>query len=79
MKTADFLNRPVSRLELSKEFCEKCGRMGFETIADILFVVPEELIQREGFDYHWLAELSETLNKEGLLHLLQPLPGSIRG
>jgi len=79
MKTADFLNRPVYRLELSKEFCEKCLGMGFETIADILRVAPEELIKMEGFSYHWLAELSEALNREGLLHLLQPLPGSIRG
>jgi hypothetical protein len=79
METAAFLNQPLYTLGLSEQFCEKCGNMGFKTIAEILLVSPEAMLKMEGFSYHWLAELSEVLHKEGLLHLLQPLPGSIPG
>jgi len=79
METAAFLNQPVDTLGLGEKFCEKCRQMGFKTMAEILRVSPEALIRKEGFDYHWLAELSEALQQAGLLHLLQPLPGSIPG
>jgi hypothetical protein len=77
MKAEVFLNTPVNALGLDREFCEQCDHMGFETVREIVSTSPAEIIKREGFTYHWLAELSEMLNKEGLLHLLQPLPGSI--
>jgi hypothetical protein len=79
MEAAIFLHTPLDRLELSERFCEQCLIMGFKTMADILSVPPESMLKADGFSYHWLAELSEALNKEGLLHLLQPLPGSIPG
>jgi len=51
--------------------------MGFETLEDILLILPEQLINRKGFNYGWLGELSTYLGNKGLLHLLQPIPGKI--
>jgi len=79
MEAAVFLDTPLDRLGLNERFCAQCRIMGFKTMAAILLVSPETMLKMEGFSYHWLAELSEVLNKEGLLHLLQPLPGSIPG
>jgi hypothetical protein len=79
MEAAIFLNTPLNSLGLSEQFREQSLNMGFKTIAEILRMSPRDIIKMDGFSYHWLAELSEVLNKEGLLHLLQPLPGSIPG
>ena len=79
METEFFLNSPINALPANKQFCEQCALMGFKTIQEIIETGPEKLLSTRGFTYHWLAELSEALNKEGLLHLLQPLPGSIPG
>jgi hypothetical protein len=76
MKTEIFLNTSLKSLGLSIRFCEDSAQMGFRNIGEILKTPPEVMIKMDGFNYHWLAELSEALNKEGLLHLLQPLPGS---
>ena len=77
MKTDDFLNTPLYALGLRIEFCDQCKRMGFETIGAVVGTPPNVIVAMDGFSYHWLAELSELLNKEGLLHLLQPGQGSI--
>jgi hypothetical protein len=79
MDVPAFLNTPLNSLGLSDQFCDESRVLGFNTIGSIVGVPLEEIITMEGFNYHWLAELSEALNKEGLLHLLQPLPGSIPG
>lgn len=67
---------PVESLGFSEEFCERCRLMGIATLGDVLALTPAELAGRQGFSYHWLAELSDYLAGKGLLHLLQPLPGS---
>ncbi len=79
MEAEIFLNSPVNALGLSGQFRDQCTGMGFKTIGEITRTSPEVLIKMDGFNYHWLAELSEVLNKEGLLHLLQPITGSNHG
>jgi len=79
MEIEFFLNSPITALSANEKFGEQCTLMGFKTIQEIIETGPEKLLATRGFTYHWLAELSEALNKEGLLHLLQPLPGSIPG
>ena len=73
------LNRPINLLGLSNDFLSASKTMGFGTISEVIDTGLIDLVNKEGFNYHWLAELIEVLNKEGLLHLLQPLPGSIPG
>jgi hypothetical protein len=75
MGASELLNTPVERLGLSENFYERCNVMGFSTIADILKVAPMDLVNKTGFSYTWLGELSEFLQKQKLLHLLQPAPG----
>ena len=79
MDTELFLNGPINALPVSEQFREQCGSMGFKTIQEIIDTGPEKLLTTKNFTYHWLADLSELLNKEGLLRLLQPLPGKNPG
>ena len=78
MEAEIFLNTPINRLGVSDQFSDQSVRMGFKTIGEIISASLETILKMDGFTYHWLTELSEVLNQEGLLHLLQPLPGSIR-
>jgi hypothetical protein len=73
------LTTPVQNLGLSESFCTNCERMGFRTLENIVFILPEDLIIKEHFSYTWLEELSIYLDKRGLLYLLQPLPGKNSG
>lgn len=72
----DIVNRKIRELALKEDFCRKCEQMGFETIQDIIQVPVKELLEKEGFDYHWLEELTRLLGRYNLLHKLQPLPGN---
>lgn len=75
METAVILNRRISGPEFSFGFCERCRVMGYGTLAEIIATPPAEIMAKKGFTYDWLAELSEFLDKNGLLYLLQPIPG----
>jgi len=79
MTENEILSRPLTELGFSEMFYEACEMMQFETMADIVFVVPGELIRKRGFSYTWLGELIDFLNKYQALHLLQPIPGKSRG
>jgi len=70
---------PLDQLGLSHDFEKKSREMGFRTLADILALPAQELRDREGFSYRWLEELVSVLTSHNMLHLLQPLPGNIRG
>ena len=73
------LARQPEELGLSPDFCKKCREMGFRTLSDILALPANELRERKGFNYLWLEELISLLDKHNILHLLQPIPGSIPG
>lgn len=75
MEAGEILTVPIPELGLSKSFCSTSALMGFRTLEDIVFMLPEQLIDRKGFSYSWLGELSAFLDEKGLLYLLQPLPG----
>ncbi|MET3982025.1 hypothetical protein ABIB62_004641 [Mucilaginibacter sp. UYP25] len=75
MEPREILTVPIPQLDLSEGFCTTSALMGFKTLEDIVFVLPEQLIRKKGFSYSWLGELSAYLDKKGLLYLLQPLPG----
>jgi hypothetical protein len=78
MDAQDALNILIREMDLGDSFCSACNQMGLETLADIVLILPEELINRNGFSYTWLGQLSAYLDKNGLLYLLQPLPGKNR-
>lgn len=79
MKVSEILTAPLAELGLSKKFCQTSQRMGFKKLEDIVFLLPEQLLRRDGFTYTWLEELSAYLDGKGLLYLLQPLPGKSYG
>jgi hypothetical protein len=71
MEIEELLQAPIDKLGFSTEFCKVCRSMNFSTLNDITSLSPERLINKEGFSYSWLVELSAYLDKRGLLHLLQ--------
>lgn len=73
------LKQALQTIGLSPAFCQQAAMMGFFCLADILAETPEALQSNAYFSYPWLAELTEILEKEGLLHLLQATPGRTRG
>lgn len=75
MNADQLLKKPVAELDMSESFKQRCALMNFETLGDILFILPDELISIKGFSYSWLGELSRFLDERGLLYLLQPIPG----
>ena len=66
-------------LGLSDDFCADSKRMGFDVLADVLALTPQELLNCDGFTYRWLGELITFLQERQLLHLLQPVPGKSSG
>jgi hypothetical protein len=78
MNEKQALEISIEEMNLGEAFCETSRKMGFKKLKDILFILPEELIAKSGFTYTWLGELSVYLDKNGLLYLLQPLPGRNR-
>lgn len=79
MDENEILSTPVAEPLFSKDFSEGCRLMGFKTVADIVFTVPAELVNKKGFSYSWLNELIAFLDKYQAIHLLQPMPGKSRG
>jgi hypothetical protein len=75
METSHFIHQDIDRLELSDDFKFKCKKMGYKNLNDIFCDPPKELFEKKGFSYNWFIELSTFLKKEGLLHMLQPIPG----
>ena len=79
MEVKKILASPLTELDLSESFCKSCLAMDFNTLEDIIFILPEELMRKQGFSYTWLGELSEYLDKHELLYLLQPISGKNYG
>jgi len=71
METHELLQTPINKLGLSPGFCKVSLSMNFTKLIDITSISPDELINKKGFSYSWLGELSSYLDKKGLLHLLQ--------
>ncbi|SFA41265.1 hypothetical protein SAMN04488511_102284 [Pedobacter suwonensis] len=71
MEIHELLQTPINKLGFSPGFCSVCAAMNFTKLIDITAISPDELINKKGFSYGWLGELSGYLDKKGLLHLLQ--------
>ena len=71
MTPEQLLQTPISKLNFSKDFYQSCEEMDFATLEDVTKVLPMQLVNKKGFSYSWLGELSAYLDKKGLLHLLQ--------
>lgn len=75
MSEFNLIQTPIKKLQVNPKFARRCQEMGFVTLEDILALSAEELLSTPGFSYHWLAELTDLLNKHQITHLLQPVPG----
>lgn len=75
MEAMRLINQPIRELGLSEDFSEKSGKMGYQTIQEIIDARPEDLFNKDDFSYTWLGELSKFLIKHQILHLLQPTGG----
>lgn len=72
------LHSPLELTGLRKEFCKSARLMGFSTLKTILICSPTELINKNGFSYQWLAELTNFLIEHKLIGTMQPIPGNSR-
>nr|MBB6152404.1 hypothetical protein [Mucilaginibacter sp. SP1R1] len=75
MDVSALLDSPIPRLDFSPEFKEVSIKMHVHTIREIIDTLPGDLLERSGFTYTWLGELSAFLMKYQSLHLLQPAGG----
>jgi hypothetical protein len=75
MTQTELLREPIDLLNFSRTFVKQCYLMGFKNLEAILCCPPAELVGQPGFNYSWLAELTDFLIQQGLLHLLQSIPG----
>lgn len=71
----EILDKRIEVLDFSQDFKTLASLMGFETIADIVFAIPDEIIKKANFSYTWLNELIEFLEKHEAAHLLHPITG----
>jgi hypothetical protein len=76
MEDQQVLQESIEMVGPSPRFVGASKEMGCRRMAEIIECGLPALQQKKEFNYHWLAELSEYLSDKGLLHLLQPLPGS---
>jgi hypothetical protein len=72
------LTSPLKLIGLSEKFCNCAKIMGFSTLKSIIDCPTNELINKKGFSYGWLEELTSFLIENKLLALLQPIPGKNR-
>lgn len=72
----ELLCRPIVHLDFSSDFKARSRELGFDTLEAIVRMPPVELISMEGFSYTWLGELTGFMQKNKLLHLMQPMPGN---
>jgi hypothetical protein len=75
MDKLNIIDRPLGELGLSAGFLERCRQMGFTSLRQIITCGAKGLMERPGFNYHWLSELTAFLTQHQLLHLIQPQPG----
>jgi hypothetical protein len=73
------LTSSFCELGFSVAFCETCRQMGYGKLQEIMATPPADLVSKPGFNYNWLGELASFLMERGLLHELQPIPGSSGG
>ena len=79
IQEAELIKTPVDQLPLSDSFCLRCKLLGFSNLGDILTTPPGILVEKKNFSYEWLAELSQFMIENNMLHLLQPIPGNTAG
>lgn len=74
--SAAILKKQIKHLSVSPAFAATCERMGYSTLEVLLNDPPEHIRSKQGFSYTWLGELIDILEKNGMLHLLQPMQGN---
>lgn len=75
MDQQELLTLPLKVLGFSKKFRDTCSLMQKNTLGSLL-AEGSKLQHNKHFSYQWLEELVRFLQKNNMLHLLQPLPGS---
>lgn len=70
------LKKQIKELGVSAMFAATCEKMNYPTLEAILGEKPEQIRAKKDFSYTWLGELIDILNKNELLHLLQPMQGN---
>jgi DNA-directed RNA polymerase alpha subunit len=66
------LNTPIVDLELSEEFKNKTGQLGFKTLASLLEHQPTDLLKLPGFGYRLLTEYIDFLEAAHLGKYIKP-------
>ena len=66
------LNTPINDLEISEEFKNKTGQLGFQTLACLLKYEPHDLAELPGFGYRMLTEMINFLESKKLGNHVKP-------
>ena len=66
------LNTPISDLNISEEFKNKAGRLGFQTLAELVKCEPDDLAKLPGFGYRMVTEMISFLEERGLGQYVRP-------
>lgn len=75
LQPKEILERKIDELDFSYPFKTQCHEMGFEYLKDVCQTTSADMIQRNGFTYDWLIELTDFLQCHQLLDVLQSTPG----
>jgi hypothetical protein len=70
---SELFQRPINSLPFSEVFKLRSKLMGFYTLQDIIDTQKKVLFKKEDFNYIWLNELLDFLNKRNLLYILDRL------
>lgn len=65
------LKRPITDLEVSREFLDMCSSNKFTTLSEIANYSTSELLNKTDFNMHIMIELVEMLEQNGLGRILK--------
>jgi DNA-directed RNA polymerase alpha subunit len=78
MLESEILSKSINDLPVSQHFKNNSLAMGFNTLEQIIYKTPADLMANKSFNHVWLGELSDVLSHYGLSHLIQPTQGNSR-
>ncbi|WDF55819.1 hypothetical protein [Mucilaginibacter sp. KACC 22063] len=73
------LHTKISDLPVSEHLLMGCRKMGFGNLQEIIDLGWSRLMEKRGFTFRWLTELTTLLESRKMLHLLQAGPNPSEG
>lgn len=71
MERPQDLDTPISQLNVTKDFEQQAGRLGFRTLHDVIEADFNSVKQHQDFTFIWYSDLLALLKKQGLMEQFQ--------